>query len=80
MAKKFSLGKWQDYRMLRESPVQLHEWSQVEASLKDLEGILTDSDQMFKLRQSLANLDDENKKKLIIQSITFLVGELKKLI
>jgi hypothetical protein len=80
MAKKFSLGKWQDYRMLRESPGQLHEWSQIEASLKDLEGILTDSDQMFKLRQSLANLNDENKKKLIIQSITFLVGELKKLI
>ena len=77
---KFSMEKWQNYRMLTESPEQMAEWSQLEGSLKELEGMLSDPDQMFKLRQSLTSLDDENKKQLITKSVTFLVGELKKLI
>ena len=78
--KGFSLGKWQDYRMMSESPENLSEWSQMESSITDLAGMITDQDQMFKLRQSPTDMEDQNKRRLIMQSITFLVKELKSLI
>lgn len=79
MSKKFNLSKWQEYRIGLYENDQISDWSNIDGDIQTILGILSDSDKIFKIKNTLSSMPT-NEREVITKTITYLAGELNKLV